>query len=54
MPNHLAGRCITAMVALRFRFAPPAVDHGAGGDNALTINPDHSEGADRTAGPIRE
>ncbi|MGE8143553.1 hypothetical protein ACQKOE_16435, partial [Novosphingobium sp. NPDC080210] len=29
----------------RFRFAPPAVTHGAGGNLALTINADHSVGA---------
>ncbi len=33
------------MAALRFRFAPPAVTHGAGGNLALTINADHSVGA---------
>ena len=32
----------TAMAALRFRFAPPAGNHGAGGNLALTINADHS------------
>jgi hypothetical protein len=35
------------MAALRFRFAPPTTDHGAGDDNALTIKPDHSVGADQ-------
>ena len=34
-----------AMAALRFRFAPPAASHGAGGNLALTINADHSVGA---------
>jgi hypothetical protein len=34
-----------AMVALRFRYAPPAASHGAGGNDALTINADHSVGA---------
>ena len=33
------------MAALRFRFALPAVTHGAGGNLALTINADHSVGA---------
>jgi hypothetical protein len=33
------------MAALRFRYAPPTVSHGAGGGSALTINTDHSVGA---------
>jgi hypothetical protein len=33
------------MAALRFRFAPPAASHGAGGNLALTIDLDHSVGA---------
>ena len=33
------------MAALRFRYAPPTVSHGAGGNLALTINADHSLGA---------
>ena len=34
-----------AMAALRFRFAPPTVTHGARGNYALTNNTDHSVGA---------
>jgi putative transposase len=34
-----------AIAAFRFRLAPPPAGKGAGGDNALTINPDHSVGA---------
>lgn len=33
------------MAAHWFRFASPAASHGAGGNYALTINPDHSVGA---------
>ncbi len=39
------GATSTAMAALRFRFAPPTPSHGTGGNNALTINADHSVGA---------
>ncbi|MFB0875966.1 MULTISPECIES: hypothetical protein, partial [unclassified Sphingobium] len=35
--------------ALRFRFAPPADSHGVRGNNALTIKPDQSVGADQFA-----
>ncbi|MBB3775409.1 transposase InsO family protein [Erythromicrobium ramosum] len=40
----------TAMAALRFRFAPPAASHGAGGNLALTINTDHSVRAGHVEG----
>jgi len=36
------------MAALRFRFAPLATGRDAGGDNALTIRPDHSVWADHS------
>ena len=39
-----------AIAAFRFRFAPPPAGNGAGGDNALTINPDHSVGAGQRLG----
>jgi hypothetical protein len=39
------GTASGAMTALRFRFAPPAVSHGAGGGSALTISTDRSAGA---------
>ncbi|PZQ50028.1 MAG: hypothetical protein DI555_23300, partial [Novosphingobium pentaromativorans] len=38
--------------ALRFRFAPPAAGHGAGGNLTLTNNPDHSVGADQLGIPM--
>ena len=38
------------MAALRFRFAPPAVNHGIRGKYALTIDVDHSVGAGQVAG----
>jgi hypothetical protein len=38
------------MAVLRFRFAPPPVSHGAGGNLALTINADHSVGAGQNDG----
>lgn len=34
----------TALAALRFRFAPPAVSCGAGSNFALTVSADHSVG----------
>jgi hypothetical protein len=37
------------MAALRFRFAPPAASHGAGGNLVLAINADHSVGAGQLA-----
>ncbi len=35
----------TAIAGLRCRFAPPTPGNGGGGDDALTINPDHPVGA---------
>ncbi|WP_369825676.1 hypothetical protein, partial [Novosphingobium sp. HII-3] len=40
-----AGNGKIAIAAFRFRFAPPPAGNGAGGDDALTVNPDHSVGA---------
>jgi hypothetical protein len=36
-----------AIAAVRFRFAPPTGGSGGGGNDALTIKPDHSVGADQ-------
>jgi hypothetical protein len=40
------GNGFAAIAALRFRFAPPPGGNGNGGNNALTIDTDHSLGAD--------
>lgn len=39
------GNGFSAIATFRFRFAPPPGGNGNGGDNALTINTDHSVGA---------
>ncbi|WP_369825686.1 hypothetical protein, partial [Novosphingobium sp. HII-3] len=44
-----AGNGKIAIAAFRFRFAPPPAGNGAGGDDALTVNPDHSVGAGQHA-----
>jgi len=41
-----------ASAVLRFRFAPPTVNTGQGGNHALTIKPDHSMGAGHVSNNI--
>ncbi|WP_443024601.1 hypothetical protein, partial [Sphingomonas sp. ERG5] len=44
------GNGFSAIAAFRFRFAPPPGGNGNGGNNALTINTDHSVGAGQFCG----
>jgi hypothetical protein len=47
LPATGPGNRDTAIAVVRFRFAPPTDDNGGGSNNALTIKPDHSVGADQ-------
>ena len=44
------GNGFSAIAAFRFRYAPPPDGNGSGGDNALTVNTDHSVGAGQMLG----